>query len=340
MDRKILADVLSKWENLPWLQTSTILLMRGGSYAYGLNTPASDLDLRGVAIPPTPYFHGFLDRFDQAELKGDPDVVIYDIRKFMALAADGNPSVLELLFVDISDILLMGDEGINLRENRKLFLSRKVKHTFSGYAMQQLKRIATHRRWLLNPPTHKPTRGEFDLPETTLIDGSLRGAIESFVQVRDEAQYDASTLDTLFGRTIMGVYDRERRYHSALREWDNYQRWLKTRNPARAESEAKFGYDTKHAMHLVRLMRMCREILTSGTVVVKRPDRDELLAIRNGAWKYETLMQWAADQDEDLDHVMETSPLPQSPNRKDLDHLCQHLVEKHHKRSHDARICA
>src|ERR1039458_5020213 len=35
---------------------------------------------------------------------------------------------------------------------------------------------------------------------------------------------------------------------------DQYNGWKAQRNPKRAELEAKFGYDTKHAMHLVRLM--------------------------------------------------------------------------------------
>ena len=324
------------WSSIPWLPMGTILFMRGGSHAYGLNTPESDIDFRGVAIPPPAYFHGFLNRFAQAELKGDPDVVVYDIRKFMSLAAEGNPSVLELLFVDTPDVIHMTDEGMCLRENREQFLSQKVKHTFSGYAMQQLKRIATHRRWLLEPPTHKPTRGEFDLLETSVLDASLRGAINSLVD--GEEKYTDDHLHQMFGGAIMGVYERERRYHNALREWENYQRWLKTRNPERAANEAKFGYDTKHAMHLVRLMRMCREILTRGTVVVKRPDREELLAVRRGAWKYETLIQWAIDQDVDLDRVQAESLLPHDPNRVDLDYLCQQLVEKHHRRARDAHL--
>ncbi|AEZ66297.1 hypothetical protein phiTE_131 [Pectobacterium phage phiTE] len=39
---------------------------------------------------------------------------------------------------------------------------------------------------------------------------------------------------------------------------------MKNRNAARHELEEKFGYDTKHAMHLVRLLRMSQEILETG----------------------------------------------------------------------------
>jgi hypothetical protein len=83
----------------------------------------------------------------------------------------------------------------------------------------------------------------------------------------------------------------------------------------------------KHAYHLIRLLRMCREILVDGKVIVKRPDKDELLAIRNGSWKYEELVEWANKQDEELTILMKTSKLPQVPDRAALDKLCQQIVE-------------
>ncbi|MDP2647726.1 MAG: nucleotidyltransferase, partial [Candidatus Yanofskybacteria bacterium] len=87
------------------------------------------------------------------------------------------------------------------------------------------------------------------------------------------------------------------------------------------------GYDRKHAMHLVRLMRMCREILTDGKVIVRRPDREELLAIRNGAWEYDQLIEWADRQDAEMTDLVEKSKLRKSPDRTYLDELCRVVVE-------------
>jgi len=42
---------------------------------------------------------------------------------------------------------------------------------------------------------------------------------------------------------------------------------------------------------LVRLLRMCHEILTMGKVIVRRPDAEELLAIRDGVYTYDQLME-------------------------------------------------
>ena len=55
-----------------------------------------------------------------------------------------------------------------------------------------------------------------------------------------------------------------------MKHWDSYQTWKTHRNPARAELERQHGYDTKHAMHLIRLMRMGLEVLETGDLGVRR----------------------------------------------------------------------
>jgi hypothetical protein len=50
-------------------------------------------------------------------------------------------------------------------------------------------------------------------------------------------------------------------------------------------------------MHLVRLLRMAEEVLSEGIVRVKRPDAQELLSIRDGAWTYEELVSYAEEVD-------------------------------------------
>ena len=91
------------------LDSRTILLVRHGSHAYGLNTATSDLDVKGVCIKPADCYFGFLKRFEQAELmvsKGhEQDRVVYSLDKFAALAADCNPNIIEVLHVDDSDVL-------------------------------------------------------------------------------------------------------------------------------------------------------------------------------------------------------------------------------------------
>jgi hypothetical protein len=116
-------------------------------------------------------------------------------------------------------------------------------------------------------------------------------------------------------------------YKTRQEEWRSYQGWLVNRNETRSELERKWGYDTKHGMHLIRLMRMCREILEGKGVLVKRPDSEELLAIRNGLWTYDQLLEWAERQETELDELYKTSTLPKSPPILELDKLLVDTVE-------------
>ncbi len=360
----VLDSIIKKGPHMKWIENGAVFLVRHGSHAYGTNTATSDEDFKGVAIPPKEYLLGGIKRFEQAELKApDPDAVIYDIRKYFNLAADCNPNIIETLHAEDSDYIFVDDIGREILDHKYDFLSKKAKHTFSGYAVSQLHRIKLHRRWLLNPPKAPPTRAELGLPEQTLIPQDQFLAAQAEVQKElDRFQFDfledlsesnkIAIRNTVFDMLAelkittdqhwlsaarkVGLSDnfielmqKERQYLALKREWDQLQSWKKTRNVARAALEEKYGYDTKHGYHLVRLMRMCREILETGKVIVKRPDREELLAIRNGAWTYDQLIEFAEREDKLLQELYDASKvLPKSPDKEKLDKLCVSLIEK------------
>lgn len=371
------------------LRKHTILLTVAGSRAYGTNRPDSDVDVKGVAIPPAKYFHGYLNRFEQADKPshmatflddlndGEKAVVeatklegsVYELRKFIGLAAECNPNILDALFCRDDEVRYITPLGQKLRDNRHLFLSARARFSFSGYAMAQLKRIRGHRSWLLSPPTQQPTRAEHGLPERTLIPADHLVAVRAAVQKQidtwqfswtgmsdaekvqaenqmadhltemsvalgygsvDDAKWMAAARHIGLDDNLIFVMQREREYEAAQRRWKQFKDWETARNKDRADLEAQFGYDTKHAMHLVRLLRMCREILTTGEVNVWRPDHEELLAIRNGAWTYDQIVGWAEEEDAKADAIYKakTYVVPKEPDRNALDALCIELVEQ------------
>jgi uncharacterized protein len=346
-------------QNNTWLHDRTILYVLHGSRSYGTFHAASDYDYKGVAVAPRAYRDGFLQRFEQ-QLVNEPDATIFDVRKFFKLAADCNPNIIEVLWTDSADIEHCTPEGQLLIDHKKDFLSRKAVFTFSGYAMSQLKRIRSHKKWLLEPPTHQPVRAEFDLPPIPEIPKHQRDAAFAAIRkridhweldLRDMAESDKIDILVKLRETLVELHiasstkfaaaarligydenfihllERERKFKEAVKNWQQYNDWKRKRNKKRAALEANFGYDTKHGMHLVRLMRMCEEILTEGIVRVKRPDAVELIAIRNGVWSYDKLIGFAEEQEQHLLEVAKKSELPKRPNRKKLDQLCCEITE-------------
>jgi predicted nucleotidyltransferase len=228
---------------------------------------------------------------------------------------------MELLWLDPADYLHLTPAGERIIEARELFLSKRARYSFAGYAFGQLKRIKTHRAWLLNPPTKEPCREDYGLPkDRALVTRDQAGAMNELLE---KGSITENELTPNFLKSLA----QEKAYHQARTHWDQYHDWKKTRNPKRAELEEKFGYDCKHASHLVRLLRMCREILIDHRVVVKRPDHEEILGVKNGLWEYDQLIEWAEKQEKDLDDLYVTSTLRKESDRVALDKLCVELVE-------------
>jgi predicted nucleotidyltransferase len=72
----------------------------GGSTAYGLNTPESDLDFRGIFINTDPAKILGLEKMDHLQKQETDDIVYYEIRKFFELLKGGNTGALEILFTE------------------------------------------------------------------------------------------------------------------------------------------------------------------------------------------------------------------------------------------------
>ncbi len=75
--------------------------------------------------------------------------------------------------------------------------------------------------------------------------------------------------------------------------------------------------NTKHAMHVVRLLRTAQEALETGVINVYRPDAKELLAIRNGSWTYDEMMEYWKEMDDKIrNEIYHKSVLPNKPDIK------------------------
>src|SRR3954469_3918571 len=144
-----------------------------GSRAFGLATESSDEDRRGVFLPPADWHWSLTKPPEQVEFFADGvEEVDWEVEKFVRLALQANPNILETLW---SPAVLFADEtGEGMRRLRGAFLSRHLYKTYSGYVLSQFRLMkrgydadgqfkpkhAMHLIRLLHSGIHALTEGE------------------------------------------------------------------------------------------------------------------------------------------------------------------------------------
>jgi uncharacterized protein len=86
----------------------------------------------------------------------------------------------------------------------------------------------------------------------------------------------------------------------------------------RPELEEKFGFDTKYAMHMVRLGIQGRELLTSGRLTLPMPEVDRRLvySIRQGEVSFNDVLQLAGELERDIKDLLTDSPVRATPDER------------------------
>lgn len=111
-----------------------------GSRAYGLDHDGSDIDLRGIYLPPADLHWSLYGVPEQLEMKSS-DEAYWELQKFITLALKANPNIIECLYTPLVEFASpLAQELLNIRE---CFLSRLVYQTFNGYVLSQFKKIQT-----------------------------------------------------------------------------------------------------------------------------------------------------------------------------------------------------
>lgn len=225
-----------------------IATFRGGSALHGAAVEGKvDEDWCGVFIEPPENVFGlseyetFVFNSSGATQKngpGDVDVTLHSLRKFIKLAANGNPTILSYLFAD--DLVWCSSAWVKIQINRDAFLAKSPMKAFLGYARQQYERL-------------KGERGQ--------------------------------------------------------------------KNVHRPDLEEKYGYDTKYAMHVVRLLQEGMELLQTGRITYPLPNKATLVNIRTGRYSLAEVLTWIEYLMQEVPGVVEASNLPDVVDRDRISKL-------------------
>jgi uncharacterized protein len=109
-----------------------------GSRAYGLEEEGSDVDRRGIYLPPADLQWSLLGVPEQLE-RQETQECYWELEKFLRLALRANPNVLECLYTPLVEHASpLAEELLAMRD---CFLTKQVYQSYNGYVLSQFKKL-------------------------------------------------------------------------------------------------------------------------------------------------------------------------------------------------------
>lgn len=124
-----------------------------------------------------------------------------------------------------------------------------------------------------------------------------------------------------------GSYHKMRGY--AYAQLDKIGTKANSANPKRQADIEKYGFDTKFAYHVVRLLLQAEQILLEHTLDIER-NAGILKAIRRGDWTEEKLRSWFDEKEKHLEELYVKSDLRHSPDEDSIKDLLMTCLEHHY----------
>lgn len=329
-----------------------------GSKAYGLDTPSSDTDIRGVFLLPKKMYYSW--NYTPQVNNETNDLVFYEWGRFMELLSLNNPNILELLNTPEEAILYKHPFLEEIRA--EWILSKRCRDTFGKFALSQIKKAKGLKKKMLNP-VDKERKSVLSFCFVSYKQGAVpllkfladKGwkqqhcGLANIAHMKD--MYGLYHSEVLGFRGIMSgadanevslssipegtpqmalLYFNKDGYSTYCKEYRAYWDWVGKRNEERYENTQSHGknYDAKNMMHVFRLLEMAIEIGREGRVNVRRPNRDFLLAIKLGQFEYDDLLKMAEDKQREMEKVFEASKLAEQPDLAFLQDLTYRLRDK------------
>jgi len=338
-----------------------ILECISGSKAYGLDTPTSDTDIKGVFILPKEDFYGL--NYTLQVNNETNDIVFYEFGRFMELLSFNNPNILELLNTPETAVIYKHPFLTEIKS--ELILSKLCSNTFGKFALSQIKKAKGLKKKIVNPVS-KERKSVLSFCFVNYDQGAI--PLLKYLEIKGWRQENCGLVNIQHMKDVYGLYYSDQSgfngvlrgkdsndiclssvtkgpeqealmyfnrngYSTYCKEYREYWDWVDKRNDDRYENTKSHGknYDSKNMMHVFRLLEMAIEIGKEKKVNVKRPNRDFLLDIKAGKFEYEDLLKMADEKQAEMELTFQNSTLPNEPDLAVINDLTYRLRDKFYR---------
>ena len=291
-------------------EKNKILVIKTGSHLYGTNTEKSDVDYIGIFLPDIEYVLGFrhcdeVDLSKKSKLedgKNAPDAVdikYYEFRKFVKLALDNNPNILEVLFVNKENIVYINEIGEKLLALKHLFPYKGLKQKFLGYAFSQKHKMVIKRDNYFNLVQAYDYLKKFS-DDKYISEITISNKCPNFITTTYDEKHNTKFI-------VIGDLNLQPSFTISKIKDILKERINKVGN--REELLLKHGYDTKFGSHLVRLMFEGKELLETNNIEFPLKERKLLLDIKRGEHPITYILELAEKLEADIETLAVSSNL-------------------------------
>lgn len=305
-----------------------IVNMKFGSHLYGLDTPQSDIDYKGIYMPTLRelmlgnYAGTFKDSTGAANAKneaGDIDLEVISLPKFIKMGIAGETMVLDMLHCvePISDSELW----YFMVENRTKFYSKTLK-AFVGYVKRQAAKYGLKGSRLADVEEAMNRLRTMD-PNKQLHEVQYALHFGEFAKwIIQDPKVNSMQNVQFFYEVNMKKYQSTNKVGYVLQQlekvWDSYGDRAK-------KAKDNDGVDWKAMSHALRAGYQARDIYELGDFEYPLKETDYLLAVKQGKLDYVT--EVAPELENLVEEVTKLSDVSKLPEKVDVQFWEEFLLD-------------
>ncbi|AAX78653.1 NrdC.11 [Escherichia phage RB43] len=317
-----------------------------GSHLYGLNTPTSDKDYKGIFLPhPRDILLGKAPKTidtstgdkNSKNTVDDVDRQLYSLPKFISLACDGDTVALDMLHADDSKLIANSEIWQYIRANRWRFYTTELTGLF-GYVRKQAakygvkgSRLAALREVydvLQDTPNTRVVRMPSNLGDAieNIKVGDIKDQLPTNEFCRSILHYSEKggmqNFYEVLGRKFQFTITVAEMKKSVYKLWDEYGERAR-------QAEANNGIDWKALSHALRGGMQLVQIYKHGDIVYPLPESDLLKSVKAGNVPFAEVQEKLEEVMGEVERLAAISTYPKEVDREFWNDFIEQVYKDH-----------